>query len=101
MVFDLIDGETRERSWPLLKKGGVLVSTLTDRSQDKAKEFGVCAMRYTVEPDGDELAEIASLVDSGKVKPHLQKAFPLEAAAEALASVEGGHWIGKVVLTVG
>lgn len=45
MVFDLIDGDTRERSWKLLKKGGVLVSTLTDPSQEKAKQFGVRAMR--------------------------------------------------------
>jgi NADPH:quinone reductase-like Zn-dependent oxidoreductase len=101
MVFDLIDGETRERSWPLLKKGGVLVSTLTDPSQDKAKQFGVRALRYTVEASGDELAEIAGLAGSGKVKPHLQKTFPLDAAAEALALVERGHSVGKVVLTVG
>jgi NADPH:quinone reductase-like Zn-dependent oxidoreductase len=37
MVFDLIDGETRARSWKLLKKGGILVTTLTDPSQDKAR----------------------------------------------------------------
>ena len=30
MVFDLIDGDTRERSWKLLKRGGVLVTTLTE-----------------------------------------------------------------------
>src|ERR1700689_4355936 len=59
MVLDLIDGETRERSWPLLKRGGVLVTTLTDPPQDKAKEHGVRATRYTVEADGRELAEIA------------------------------------------
>jgi NADPH:quinone reductase-like Zn-dependent oxidoreductase len=97
-VFDLIDGETRERSWKLLKKGGVLVSTLTDPSQEKAKELGVRAMRYTVEADGDELAEIARLVVSGKVKPHVQKTFPLTQAADALAAVEKGHSVGKVVL---
>jgi NADPH:quinone reductase-like Zn-dependent oxidoreductase len=37
MVFDLIDGETRARSWKLLKKGGIPVTTLTDPSQDKAR----------------------------------------------------------------
>jgi NADPH:quinone reductase-like Zn-dependent oxidoreductase len=45
MVFDLIGGQTRERSWPLLKKGGKLVSTLTDPSQDTARKYGVLAMR--------------------------------------------------------
>jgi NADPH:quinone reductase-like Zn-dependent oxidoreductase len=101
MVFDLVDGEPRERSWKLLKKGGVLVTTLTDPSQETAARYGVRAMRYTVEADGKELAEILSLVTSGKVKPHVQKTYPLEEAAQALNSVEQGHSIGKIVLTVG
>jgi NADPH:quinone reductase-like Zn-dependent oxidoreductase len=100
MVFDLIDGETRERSWKLLKKGGVLVSTLTDPSQEKANQLGVRALRYTVEADGAELEEIASLIVEGKVKPYVQKTFPLAAAAEAVALVEQGHSTGKVVLRV-
>jgi NADPH:quinone reductase-like Zn-dependent oxidoreductase len=100
MVFDLIDGETRERSWGLLKKGGVLVSTLTEPSQEKAGQFGVRALRYTVEADSEELAVIAGMVTSGKVKPHVQKTFPLSSAADALASVERGHAVGKVVLKV-
>jgi NADPH:quinone reductase-like Zn-dependent oxidoreductase len=98
MVFDLIDGETRERSWPLLKPGGILVSTLTDPSQDKAKEHGVRAMRYTVEADGVELAEIAELVTTGKVKPHVAKTYPLDQARDALSDVEEGHSVGKIVL---
>jgi NADPH:quinone reductase-like Zn-dependent oxidoreductase len=98
MVFDLIDGETRKRSWPLLKRGGVLVTTLTDPSQDKAKEHGVRATRYTVEADGRELAEIAELVTSGKVRPHVAKTYPLNQAPDALREVEEGHSVGKVVL---
>jgi NADPH:quinone reductase-like Zn-dependent oxidoreductase len=98
MVFDLIDGETRKRSWPLLKRGGVLVTTLTDPSQDKAKEHGVRATRYTVEADGRELAEIAELVTSGKVRPHVAKTYPLDQARDALREVEEGHSVGKVVL---
>jgi NADPH:quinone reductase-like Zn-dependent oxidoreductase len=99
MVFDLIDGETRERSWKLVRKGGILVTTLTDPSQDKARDHGIRATRYTVEADGSELAEIADLVASGKARPHVQKTFPLLSAIDALASVEEGHSIGKIVLT--
>ena len=100
MVFDLIDGETRQRSWGLLKKGGVLVSTRSEPSQETANEFGVRALRYTVEADGKELAEISPLVASGKVRPHLQQTFPLSSAADALALVEEGHTVGKVVLKI-
>jgi len=98
MVFDLIDGETRERSWDLIKKGGVLVSTLTEPSQKIAEKWGVRAMRYTVEANGNELAGITALVDAGKVRPHVDRTFPLSAAAEALSLVEQGHSAGKVVL---
>jgi NADPH:quinone reductase-like Zn-dependent oxidoreductase len=101
MVFDLIDGETRERSWKLLKKGGVLVTTLTEPSQQTAAQYAVRATRYTVEADGKELAEILSLVSSGKVKPHVQKTYPLEEAAQALSLVEQGHSVGKIVIAVG
>lgn len=101
VVLDLIDGETRERSWKVLKRGGILVSTLTEPSQDKAREFGVRALRYTVEADGKELAEIAGLVEAGKVRAHVSKTFPLKDASQALAWVEKGHSVGKVVLVVG
>jgi NADPH:quinone reductase-like Zn-dependent oxidoreductase len=98
MVFDLIDGETRERSWKLLKRGGTLVTTLTEPSQDKARELGVRALRYTVEADGKELSEIAELVATGKVIPHVDKTYPLKEASRALAEVERGHAVGKIVL---
>ncbi|WP_246208385.1 zinc-binding dehydrogenase [Bradyrhizobium rifense] len=100
LVFDLIDGETRERSWAVLKQGGRLISTLTVPSQHRARAAGVKAMRYTVEPDGNELSEIGALIAAGKVRPHVEKRFPLDQAMAALASVERGHSAGKVVLAV-
>jgi NADPH:quinone reductase-like Zn-dependent oxidoreductase len=100
MVLDLIDGETRERSWKLLRRGGVLVSTLTEPSQEKALEYGVRALRYTVEANGNELGQIVELVAAGKVRPHVHKTFRLEQAASAMGSVEHGGSVGKIVLTL-
>ncbi len=100
MVFDLIDGETRERSWKCLKRGGILVSTLTEPSQEKALKHGVHAMRYTVEANGADLADILDLVASGKVRPHVQKTFRLEEAASAMAAVERGGAVGKIALSL-
>lgn len=100
VVFDLIDGDTRERSWKLLKPGGILVSTLTEPSQEKAKELGVRALRYTIEADGNELAEIGALVTAGKVNVQVEKTYPLAEATQALNALEKGHAVGKIVLTV-
>jgi NADPH:quinone reductase-like Zn-dependent oxidoreductase len=99
MVLDLIGGETRERSWKLLKRGGVLVTTLNEPSQDTALQYGVRALRYTVEANGAELGEIIKLVVSGEVKPHVDKTFRLEAAAQAMDVVEHGRSVGKIVLS--
>jgi NADPH:quinone reductase-like Zn-dependent oxidoreductase len=100
MVFDLIDGETRQKSWGVLKKGGILVTTLTEPSQQLARQHGVRATRYTVQSNGEELQEIAALLEAGKVKPVVSQTFPLDRAADALASVEHGHSKGKTVLVV-
>lgn len=98
LVFDLFDGETPERSW-----GAAPKRWSPDLDADRAIagpcDPGVTAMRYTVEPDGEELAEIGRLADAGKLKPHIQATFPLAQAAEALAIIERGHTAGKVVLT--
>jgi NADPH:quinone reductase-like Zn-dependent oxidoreductase len=60
----------------------------------------VRALRYTVEANGSELAEIVDLVASDKVKPHVQKTFRLEQAALAIAAVEHGGSVGKIILTL-
>ena len=68
--------------------------------QENAEEYGVRALRYTVEADGTELAEIAKLVATGEVKPHVQRALRLEEAAVAMGIVEDGRSIGRVVLSL-
>ncbi len=98
LVYDLIDGDTRERSWGVLKKGGRLVSTLTEPSQDQARKYGVTATRYTAHPDGGQLAEIAALISAHKVMPHVTVTYPFEKAAYAEQELEKGHMQGKMVL---
>lgn len=100
MVFDLIGGETQERSFSCLKRGGVLVSTLNEPSQEKASEFGIRALRYTVEESGEDLSEIGRLIDAGLVKPHISRVFPFDEAREAQDFLERTHPEGKVVLAV-
>lgn len=100
LVYDLIDGDTRERSWGVLKKGGRLVSTLTEPSQDEAKRHQVTATRYTVRPDGGQLAEIGALISSRKVMPHVTVTYPFEKAAFAEQELAKGHMKGKMVLQV-
>ena len=98
LVYDLIGGDTQERSWAVLKKGGALVSTVQEPSKEKAEAIGVRAMRYTAEPQADQLREIDALIQSGKVRPVVARTFAYGDAKEALRGLEAGHGSGKLVL---
>ena len=100
LVYDLISGETQERSWNVVRRGGTMVSTLAEPSQDKARIKGVRAMRYTAKENGSELEEIGRLIDEGKVKPKIARTYGLAEAASAQDFVEQGHTEGKVVLKI-
>jgi NADPH:quinone reductase-like Zn-dependent oxidoreductase len=50
--------------------------------------------------DRTELAAIAALIDDGKLRPVVDRTYPLAATAQGLRHVEGGHARGKAVVTV-
>jgi NADPH:quinone reductase-like Zn-dependent oxidoreductase len=50
--------------------------------------------------DGEQLRKIARLVESGAIRPLVDKAFPLEQVHDALAYSESGRATGKLVITV-
>jgi NADPH:quinone reductase-like Zn-dependent oxidoreductase len=98
VVFDLVGGETEERSWSVLKKGGVLVSTLGEPSQDKARKHGVRGVGYMAQPDADQLAQIGRLIQEEQIRPRVAATYPLSEAGAAQDRLENEHVQGKVVL---
>jgi NADPH:quinone reductase-like Zn-dependent oxidoreductase len=101
VIFDLVGGETQERSWAVLKQGGIMVSTLTEPSKAQAERHGAKGVRYTVTESGADLASIGGLIDAGKVHPVITKTYQLKDAAAAQQYLEHEHPPGKVVLLVG
>ncbi len=100
LVFDLIGGETQQRSWAVLKRGGRLISTLAEPSQDEARARAAVATRYIAQPSGTKLAAIGKLIDEGKVRPHLSAIYPLQEVAVAEERLEKEHPNGKIVLQI-
>ena len=101
VVLDTIGGETQERSWKVLKRGGILVSSVQPPSEQKAKDYGVRATFILSDAKrGDQLARIADLVVSGKVKVNVETVLPLSAARRAQELSQSGHTRGKIVLEV-
>lgn len=100
MVFDTIGGETRQRSWQVLKKGGILVSIVGHPSEEDAARFGARPGYVFVQPNAGQLNEISGLVDSGKLKAFVQTVLPLIDAPKAHELSQEGHTRGKIVLKV-
>jgi len=100
VVLDTIGGDTQERSWQVLKKGGALVSLVQQPSENKAKEHGVRGIRLGARANGQELVEIAKIVDAGKLAPVIDRILPLSEARRAHELSQSGHTHGKIVLRV-
>ncbi|KRP54525.1 NADP-dependent oxidoreductase [Pseudomonas poae] len=100
LVIDLIGGDTQARSWQVLGEGGRLVSTLTMPDAHHPQAAGKTGTRFTAAPRGDELAEIAGLIEAGNVQVFIAKVFELNEAEQALDFLAGEHVHGKVVLRV-
>ncbi len=100
VVLDTIGGETQQRSWNVLKKGGILVATLGISSPAAPGEHGVRGVGVIVHPDPAQLNRIAALIDSGDLKPVIRAVLPLTGAARAHELSQTGHGRGKIVLKV-
>ena len=98
VVLDTVGGDTLERSYGVLKKGGFLVSIVARVDEKKLEEKGLRGTSMLVQPNADELREITKLVEAGKVKPVVSATFPLGQAAEAQRKLEAGGVRGKIVL---
>ncbi|TIS61975.1 MAG: NADP-dependent oxidoreductase [Mesorhizobium sp.] len=101
LVLDAIGGDHADESLKALRDGGVLVSLLDvhDATRAKANARGIRVERISVVPDREGLVELAKLVDSKKLSPHVAKTFPLDQAGAAHAFL-ATRPIGKVALTV-
>src|SRR4029077_10151099 len=100
IVLDTIGGETQERSWSVLKKGGVLVSLVQPPSEEKPKERGVRAALLGAQPNVAQLAEIAKIIDSGKLALIIDRILPLCEVRRAHELSKSGHTHGKIVLRI-
>jgi alcohol dehydrogenase len=124
VVLDTLGGETLEKSVRVLKPGGRLISISGPPDPAFAKEIGAAwivglamrllsyrirrsAKRHNVSysflfmrPSGDQLREIGSLINSGAVRPVVDRIFPFESTKEALSYVEKGRAKGKVIVKV-
>jgi len=104
VVLDTIGGETRERSWQVLKPTGILVSLPGPIPESEGAAHGKRGGRrgvfFVVHPDREQLGKIAALIDSGAIRPVIAETIPLAKARQAFERGVAGHTRGKLVLQV-
>ena len=124
VVLNSLDGATLKKSVSVLKPGGKLISIsgppdaefaiglglswflkllmrlLSYRIWRKARRHHVDYSFLFMRANGDQLREIAAIIDSGAIRPVVERVFPFESTNEALSYVEKGRAKGKVVVKV-
>jgi NADPH:quinone reductase-like Zn-dependent oxidoreductase len=102
-VIDLVGGETQQRSLQVLRRGGKLISAVSNPDQHLAQSHGVDAAFFLVNVTSRHLAEIAGLIDDGKLRTRVGAVLPLADAREAHFMLDHlrPQPKGKIVLTVG
>jgi len=100
-VLDLVGGETAARSVAVVKKGGVLVSTVRAANEQMAAQAGIRAVNMVQKPNAADLADLAAFVERGDVKPRIGGVFPLDQARAAQDASQQHRAKGKILLKVG
>ncbi len=101
VVLDTVGGDTQQRSWSVLKPGGILISTVQAPSEEIAAARGVRQhFVFSSPPIGKTLSEVATLVDAGQIQAVVSTVLPLHQVRQAHELIEGRHARGKIVLQV-
>jgi len=125
IVFDTLGGEHTLQAFDLLKAGGVVVSVAGPPDREMAALFAgnplvrvamwwlarkvyaaakrkqASYFRFLTESSGAQLADIATMVDHGNIKPVIDRVFDFEQAVEAYEYLIAGRAKGKVMLRIG
>ena len=124
IVYDTLGGAVTVDSFKVVKRGGVVLSLSGPPDRDfprrigagfairmavwfmsrnvyaAAEKAGASYVWYLTEPSGRQLTDIAKLVESGAIKPVIDREFPFEKLIDALTYLQAGRARGKVVLKV-
>ncbi|PWU31015.1 NADPH:quinone oxidoreductase [Pseudomonas sp. RW407] len=83
-------------AWPLKQ----VLRLVSHGIRKKAKRSGIHYTFVFMRASGSQLGEISSLIESGAIKPAVDRIFPFDSVADALAYVETGRAKGKVIIKV-
>jgi NADPH:quinone reductase-like Zn-dependent oxidoreductase len=96
VVYDIIGGDVLERSVPLVKPGGALVTIMNPIQTGRDD---IRFVHFVRDASGAQLREVGRLIDEGVLHADVSAVYPLADAREAFMAKSTEHIPGKVVLT--
>ena len=101
-VFDLLGGETHEKSCRILKPGGRLVWLIAAPFDDVSGNYDVTCTQAMIHDRRETLENVAEAVAKGILKPQVSRRLPHSQAAEAHRILERGeNSRGRIILNIG
>lgn len=98
-VIDTVGGEVLERSYQVVKRGGVIVSSAALPSEERAQQHGVRASFFLAQVTAERLQKIAELIDAGGLKTEVGEVLWVDEARQAHEMLEGApHRRGKIII---
>jgi NADPH:quinone reductase-like Zn-dependent oxidoreductase len=100
-VLDTVGGETLDRSYGVLKRGGIIVSSAVQPSRETAEQHGVRAVFFLVQVTTERLKTIGEMIDGGTLQSEVGEVLWLDEARKGHEMLEGApHRRGKIVIKV-
>lgn len=103
LVLDTIGGDNIDRSLEVIKTGGTIISIpsgLNEEVTAKASAKGINGYFILVASNGDDMKQLAILLEKGIIKSHVSQTYAFEQLPEAHSAIESGRTVGKIVITV-
>jgi NADPH:quinone reductase-like Zn-dependent oxidoreductase len=100
VVIDTVGGDLPDRSFQVLRPGGIFVTVAGRLAEDAGKAQSIRAVGAGRAPNKN-LKKITELVETGQLKPVVGEVFPLEQARQAQELSQTGHGRGRIILKIG
>jgi NADPH:quinone reductase-like Zn-dependent oxidoreductase len=100
-VIDGLGGEWQQRSFGVLKPGGILVALNQPPSADEAARHHVRAMMLQTQGSTAQLDALSAQIEAGKLKPFIGRTYTLKDVPQAWTDSRASHIEGKIVFQVG
>ncbi len=98
VVIDTIGGETQQKSFGVMRAGGILVATAMPPDEDLAKAHNVKAAFVFHQSDAGRLTKVVERIDAGTLKVLVDRTVPLADFADAFQYQASGRARGKIIL---